>query len=336
MSGDELVVRAEGSLSTPHDAATVVDMTKRVREILDAVMKNGIHYGTIPGTSKPTLFQPGAEKLCLTFGLSPSYSVEDLCDAETAVFRVTCALRSRQTGEVVAEGLGQASSAEEKYRWRAPTCQEEFDETPESRRREKWRSGKNGSYKTKQIRTEAADISNTVLQMARKRALVAATRTAVAASDVFDQDVDDLVAIGIELERVLEHPEVKTPQPTPPPAPPKAAPAPAAPPPAAPQGGPPAAAPPAMSMPDQEDTDEMPPSPIPQKEWDAARAQIHNKAKATEKMIARLMAKARENGWTPEDVQGELERQLGVHLSALPGFQFYDAVVSIFERNRKP
>ena len=40
-----------------------------------AQMKKGIDYGTIPGTKKPTLLKPGAEKLCRLFSLRPSYEL---------------------------------------------------------------------------------------------------------------------------------------------------------------------------------------------------------------------------------------------------------------------
>lgn len=317
-----MVVPADQSMSRPQSAATVVAMTQRVREILDAVMKENIHYGKIPGTQKPSLYQPGAEKLCLTFGLTPTYDVEDLSTPDAVKFRVTCTLRSRTSGEIVAQGIGEASSDEEKYKWRRATCAEEFEEAPPNLRRQKIRT-KDGklSYREKQIRTEPADVANTVLQMSRKRGFVNATRTAVAASDVFDQDTEDLAALGIELDRD-QRPPVEQPKATPPPAAPARATAPPA-----------ASAPPVQEEPEEQAFVE---SAIPQTEWDTARSKMHNKSRASEKMVARLMAIARKSGWSPEDVQAELEAQLGVHLSALPGFEFYDAVVSIFERNRKP
>ena len=43
---------------------TVIQFTKKV-------MKSGKDYGVIPGTDKPTLLKPGAEKLCSLFGLTP-------------------------------------------------------------------------------------------------------------------------------------------------------------------------------------------------------------------------------------------------------------------------
>ena len=48
-----------------------------IQQIMRAAMKEGEHYGRIPGCGdKPTLLKPGAEKLCLTFRLAPTYDVD--------------------------------------------------------------------------------------------------------------------------------------------------------------------------------------------------------------------------------------------------------------------
>ena len=39
------------------------------------VMKDGVDYGTVPGTDKPTLLKPGAEKLTTLFGLTPQFPI---------------------------------------------------------------------------------------------------------------------------------------------------------------------------------------------------------------------------------------------------------------------
>ena len=157
-----------------------------------SLMKDGVHYGTIPGTPKPTLYQPGAELLCLTFRIAATPRVEDLCSDETVRYRVTMQATSQVSGEVLGEGVGECSSDEEKYRWRRPVCDEEWAETPESHRREKWVRGKNGHFKAKQVRTSPADVANTILKMGAKRALIAMTRTVLACSDIFAQDLEDL------------------------------------------------------------------------------------------------------------------------------------------------
>jgi hypothetical protein len=88
--------------------------------------------------------------------------------------------------------VGECSSQEEKYSWRAAVCPEEWDDTPESRRRTKYSRYQGKVEKKQQIRTNPADVANTILKMAKKRAQVDAVITATAASDIFTQDIEDL------------------------------------------------------------------------------------------------------------------------------------------------
>jgi len=155
---------------------------------MQAVMKEGTHYGKIPGTPKPSLWKPGAEVLCTTFRIAPSYRTEDLSDSDSVRYRVTCIGTHQTSGVVLCEGMGECSSNEEKYKWRAAGLKE-YNATPENRKRIKY---KNNGDETKQVRTEPADIANTVLKMACKRAQVAMSLNAVAASDIFTQDIEDL------------------------------------------------------------------------------------------------------------------------------------------------
>lgn len=163
-----------------------------VQEVMQGIMKRDTHYGTIPGTPKPTLYKPGAEVLCVTFRIAQEYRIEDLGDQLTARFRVTCVGRHQVTNIVLGEGVGECSSAEEKYKWRAAVCTEEFDLAPDHMRRVKFAKYKGNVEKKVQVRTEAADLSNTVLKMACKRAMIAMTLNVTAASDIFTQDIEDL------------------------------------------------------------------------------------------------------------------------------------------------
>lgn len=179
-----------------HNLATseVIQRTKQIREIMEKVMKPNIHYGIIPGTQKPTLYQPGADILNVTFRIAPIVAlVDDLSDPDSVRYRITVRGEHQVTKETLAEGVGSCSSNEEKYRWRKPVCDEEFNETPENQRRQKWRRGKNNNtWKEKQIRTSPVDVDNTILKMAVKRAKIAMTLNATAAGDVFGQDLEDL------------------------------------------------------------------------------------------------------------------------------------------------
>jgi hypothetical protein len=175
-----------------YSAAEIRQRVNLVQEVMRGVMKEGTHYGKIPGTPKPTLYKPGAEVLCVAFRIAPKYIVEDLSDATTARYRVTCVGRHQVTDIVLGEGVGECSSAEEKYKWRGAVCTEEFDLVPESMRRIKFAKWNNKVEKKIQVRTEAADTANTVLKMACKRAKIAMTLDVTAASDMFTQDIEDL------------------------------------------------------------------------------------------------------------------------------------------------
>jgi hypothetical protein len=163
-----------------------------IQKVMRSVMKDGVHYGKIPGVDKKSLFKPGAELLGATFRIAPSYVIEDMSTSDYTRYRVKCLGTHQSTGIVLGEGMGEASSNEEKYKWRGIVCDQEFDETDADRRRAKWKRGNNGPYQQFQVRTEPADISNTVLKMACKRAQVAMTINVTACSDIFAQDLEDL------------------------------------------------------------------------------------------------------------------------------------------------
>jgi hypothetical protein len=132
------------------------------------------------------LLKPGADVLCMAFRIADSYHVEDLSEANTVRYRVTCIGTHQTTGSVLGTGMGEASSGEEKYKWRK-AWDDEIDATPENLRRIK-----KGKYTTKQVRTEPADLANTILKMANKRAKMAMVLNVTAASDCFTQDLEDM------------------------------------------------------------------------------------------------------------------------------------------------
>lgn len=172
----------------------VVSHVRLIQEVLQSVMKKDVHYGVIPGCDKPSLWKPGAEVLCVTFRIAPSYQVEDLSTDDAVRYRVRCIGTHQATGVVVGEGLGECSTNEEKYKWRRAVSNSEFEATPEDRRRTKYGYNRRdkSEYQIKQVRTEPADLANTALKMAAKRAQVAMAINATGASDIFAQDLEDL------------------------------------------------------------------------------------------------------------------------------------------------
>lgn len=192
----------------------IVDRKRKIVEVMRAVMKEGEHYGVIPGTQKPTLFKAGAEIIALTFGLAPRFKIERIdYDTGHREYIVTCELVHIASGRFVGEGVGSCSTMEAKYRWRrgerrCPEC-----DAPTIRKSKpeygggwycnaradgcgaKFAKGDPAIENQDPNRQENQDISdcfNTVLKMAKKRAQIDATLTATGASDVLTQDLEDL------------------------------------------------------------------------------------------------------------------------------------------------
>lgn len=172
-------------------AADVREQVNLIQDVMRSVMIEGTHYGKITDTQSTSLYKAGAEKLMATFRLACDPEVEDLSEPGEVHYRVKVKVYA-PSGQLLGAGMGECSSAEEKYAWRAPLCDEEFQLTPESRRRVKFSKRQGRVEKKNQIRTNAADVRNTVLKMAKKRGLVDAILTVTAASDIFTQDIEDL------------------------------------------------------------------------------------------------------------------------------------------------
>jgi hypothetical protein len=192
-------------------AADVRSQINLIQEVMRGVMKVDVHYGTIPGTGKPSLWKPGAEVLCATFRIAASYRTEDLSTDDYVRYRVTCIGTHQGSGVVMGEGIGEASSNEQKYKW-VKCSNREWEATPENRRRVKYMTSRNGDYEIKQVRTEPADVANTILKMAAKRAQVAMTLNVTAASDIFTQDIEDLPE-GLQTEEGAGQEPKRTPKP---------------------------------------------------------------------------------------------------------------------------
>lgn len=185
-------------------ALTAADMRAQVnlvQEVMKAVMQGpskdnptGVHYGTIPGTPKPTLYKAGAEVLAATFRIAVSYHTEDLSTDDVVRYRVTATGTHQTTGIVMGAGMGECSSGEGKYKWRKASNNKEFDAAPIDKRRIQYGYNRKTEeeFEIKQVRTDPADFANTVLKMACKRAQVAMILNVTAASDIFTQDIEDL------------------------------------------------------------------------------------------------------------------------------------------------
>jgi hypothetical protein len=199
-----VVVREAAQLAT----TDVVKHVNSIQRVMKAVMKEETHYGKIPGCKGLSLYKAGAEKLCLTFRLLPTYELEciDLPNGHRE-YKVRCRLTHGPSGQFVAEGVGSCSTMEAKYRWRQSEIECPSCGRPLRKSKTEWycwaKKGGCGekfslddemitSQKIEKIENPSiADQYNTVLKMAKKRAYVDATITATSASDIFTQDILD-------------------------------------------------------------------------------------------------------------------------------------------------
>src|SRR5262245_43471992 len=218
-----------------------VDRHQMVVQFVGAMLKTDIDFGQIPGTNKPTLLKPGAEKLLTFFGLTKRFTVlekvEDWMGADHGgsffYYMYRCALYKGD--QLIAESDGSCNSHESKYRWRkaereCPTCgkaaiikgRDEYGGGWVCFKKKdgcgaKFRDGDaaiEGQQVGRVANPDIADLVNTIQKMAQKRALIAATLLAVNASEFFTQDLEpeDMV-IEAEAVEVKPAPPSK-PQPT--------------------------------------------------------------------------------------------------------------------------
>jgi hypothetical protein len=212
-------------------------------EYVEQLMTEGVDYGAIPGTPqeieisvggrkkkmrKNNLLKPGAEKIFDLFRCRPEYEfISRDVDREAGLYsyEIRCKAVSRETDTILNEGLGSASSFESKHRYRntervCPNCQK-----PNIRKsrppREGWycwekTGGCGANFEPgdpaimdqevgKTINPDMADVANTVLKMAKKRAQVDCAIALARCSDLFSQDLDDGPA---------DEPEARRPQTT--------------------------------------------------------------------------------------------------------------------------
>ena len=171
----------------------ITDRVNLVHQVLERVMigpsgknPNGVHYGTVPGCgNKMVLLKPGADLLAMTFRLVPQFHVErtDLMDGHRE-YSVTCSMHGPD-GALLGQGVGSGSTMEKKHRYR-------FD------------GGVKGEH------PDIADMYNTVLKMAKKRAHIDATLTVTGAADLFTQDLIDKDTEASPAKAPYKTPEKKT------------------------------------------------------------------------------------------------------------------------------
>lgn len=193
-----------------------------VKQYVAQHMAEGTDYGVIPGTKNHTLLKPGAEKLTDLFRCTPVFEIlNKVEDWDKGLFHYEFRVRitSRDNGTVLAEGYGSANSREGRYRWRnahrkCPACGKEaiFKSKFPPRDQpnlapgwychkkaggcgEQFSAGDDSVESQTEGKVENDDIYtlvNTILKMAKKRALVDGAIALARCSDIFTQDVEDM------------------------------------------------------------------------------------------------------------------------------------------------
>lgn len=133
------------------------------QNLIQSTFTQNHDYGIIPGTSKkPTLLKPGAEKLVMLLGLTSEFEIIDNTrDFEGGFFQYQVKCKLKKHGEIITEGLGTSNTREKKY-----------------------------------IKQDPYTMDNTVLKMAKKRALVDAALLVGSLSAIFTQDIEDIDLSG--------------------------------------------------------------------------------------------------------------------------------------------
>lgn len=181
-------------VATPDEARSRL---AELQAFVQTAMVKGEDYDTLPGVDKPTLLQPGAQKLAEIYGLAHQFvAVESVKDWDRGFFyfEYKCILKSRRDGAHVGEGIGSCNSREARYagRWLFSSELPRGIDKSKLRRRERV-SQKTGKPFVQYLgpNEDPYSLVNTIQKMAAKRSYVHAVLAATRSSALFTQDVED-------------------------------------------------------------------------------------------------------------------------------------------------
>lgn len=169
---------AQAGRMTP---AVVKQQAEEIRELMRAALTEGVDFGRIPSTPKPTLYQPGAQWLLKWAGYGfTNRQGPIILDGVGRPFGVTytCSVHLLGDGDVIVATCDGYAGYDE------PDREQHENKFGKIIPRSPW---------------------NTIIKMAQKRALVGAALAATAASGIFTQDVEDMPATADPNEEFRRH-----------------------------------------------------------------------------------------------------------------------------------
>lgn len=225
------VVTESTALADMSRISAVTDQIAVIRTLLSDHMQEGEDYGKIPGIEKPTLLKPGGEKIMLLFNSYAEYE-EDMVDLGNGhrEYKIKARITSRDTGKILAVGIGSCSTMEKKYRYRnekiattIPVPKSYWDKSKSAdQKKDILRQHYSGdASKLGTLKTDAgwvicelvdgenpdiADSYNTCLKIAKKRAMIDGVISTGTCSHLFTQDVEDMQK---DETKVVQKKEVK-------------------------------------------------------------------------------------------------------------------------------
>ncbi len=165
------------SAMPPFSVSDIRKRTHAIQEIMRGVMKEGTHYGTIPGTPKPSLWKAGAEVIAMTFRLAPMLESRVVADDMDSEWNYHAPKRD---GSIVSGTCIGFFEVEATCTIIGPSGETHSRCSARCNNRE-------AKYRSLQV----YEIRNTILKMSEKRAFVSAVLMATGASDIFTQDLED-------------------------------------------------------------------------------------------------------------------------------------------------
>ena len=145
----------------------IMQKITQFQKVIQDTLHQNHDFGVIPGSEKPTLLKPGAEKILMMMGLRSEFEIVDSTrDWEKGFFQYQVRCKLYKGDLLITEGLGCCNTKEKKY-----------------------------------IKQDPYTLDNTVLKMAKKRALIDATLLVASLSDIFAQDLEDMDLEGQQVSK---------------------------------------------------------------------------------------------------------------------------------------